>query len=290
MQKTKQHYIQKAYLKGFSPYYYNFSQKWEQEEIYILFKNEKRIDKTTVDKIAYRKNYYSFFDKQYVLVTDVEDLFSSLENQFIRFREQLRTVIENLNKTGEVNNLNEKYRTSICEYVKLNLIRIPKIMDWVYQETKKKHEDKMSIKLGIPFNEYHYKNLSIKTLLEFLMPKELDVSNVLFDKDISFEYFGRTKGSLVTSDNPVIRFNEYKKPGIIFPDTHIIFPIDRNKFIRFYKTDGTDKILKISNYDVINEINDFEYENAVNEIYGPSREILEGIMKRGESRRTTAST
>lgn len=213
MEKKDQHYIQQAYLKGFSPNYFTDKQKWEKEQIFVLDKENDTIKQTIVKKIAFRKHYYSFYNEENILDSKIEDLFSIVESKFISFRERLREILNKYNLTGEMLELESQFRTDICEYVKLNYIRIPKVMDWIYEETRK-HEQKISEKYNIEFDEKHYKNLSLRTMFSMFNVKGKDLSEHLFDRDISFEYFGRTKGCLVTSDNPVIMINKNNPPGL----------------------------------------------------------------------------
>jgi len=281
MLKKKQHYIQKAYIRGFSPYYFDECEKWKKDQIFVLDKKSRVISQTIVDKVGYRDYYYSFYDKSRKLNSFIEDQFSQIENDFITFRNILRSVIDNINITGEVIPIKEKSRSDICEYVKLYFVRIPKVMDWIYEESKK-HEEKLSKKLVSPFNEIHYKNISIKAMLKILNQKEYNIVEHLYKRDISFEFFGRTKGSFVTSDNPVIRVNRDDYAGLAYTGTNIIFPIDRNKIVRFVYSDKKDKYIKIQDLSIIDTLNDLQYENAVKEVYGSSEEVLKKILDRQE--------
>ena len=278
MEKKHQHYIQQAYLRGFSPNYFTDKQKWEKDQIFVLDKEKSSITPTTVKKVAHREYYYSFYNEKNELDSKFEDLFGVVENRFIRFRNRLSDILSTLNLTGEVLDLEEQYRTDICEYVKMNLIRIPKVMDWIYEEARK-HEVKISKKYDVEYNEKHYKNLSLRTMFRMFNVKGKDLSQHLFERDISFEYFGRTKGCLVTSDNPVIMFNKNNPAGLAYSDTNIIFPIDQNKYIRFVKQDGKDKIVRLQEYNTIDILNMMQYKNAIKEVYGPSKEVLEKLVK-----------
>lgn len=279
MQKVEQHYLQKAYLRGFSPYYFEYEQKWQKEQIFILNKKTGEIKLKTATNTAIRKHYYSFYNINKELDPAIENLFSQVEDGFIKFRKKLASVIDEINFSGNVVPLEGKYRTTICEYVKLNFIRIPKIMDWIYEEAKN-HEEHISTIIHEPFNKYWYKNLSIKTMLSLFEINHRDLAEYLFERDISFGFFGRTKGALVTSDNPVIRFNKNNPPGLVYIDTNILFPIDRNKFVRFFSNSGTDKYERIRDLDFITVFNDSEFINATEEIYGTSEAVLKDIYER----------
>jgi len=278
IEKQEQHYIQQAYLKGFSPNYFTSDQKWEKEQIFVLNKKYDTITLTTIKKVAYRKNYYSFYNKENLLDSKIEDIFSIVEDKFIKFRDKLREIINQINLTGRVFELESHYRTNICEYIKMNLIRIPKVMDWIYEATRI-HGQYISQKYGVEFDEKHYKNLSLRAMLSMFNVKGKDLSEHLFERDISFEYFGRTKGSLVTSDNPVIMVNKSNPPGLAYFDTNIIFPIDQNKYMRFVKLGGKDKYIRLQEFNNINILNLLQYKNAIKEVYGPSEEVLLKLSK-----------
>jgi hypothetical protein len=274
MEKQNQHFIQQAYMKGFSPYYFEDNcEKWEKEQIFVLNKQDNSIKQTTVNNVGCRKNYYSVYNENLELDSRIENIFNIVESDFIRFREQLIKIINQINLTNKPGQLNSKYRTTICEYVKLNYIRIPKIMDWIYKEAEK-HEKRISEKYKVEYNKYSHQNISVRTMLSLFDVRGKDLAEYFFENDIHFEFFGRTKGTLITSDNPVIFYNDNNPPGLAYDDTIIIFPIDQNKLVKFIKDDGKDKYLRIQDMNYVDKINHILYGNATSEVYGPSSNIL----------------
>lgn len=248
MKRKKQHYIPKFYLKNFSLYNNN-----KKIGIYNL---ENKIFITNGDlKNQAKENYF------YDLEGEVENFLSIIEN----YSSNLFYRIIKKNKIPEKKS--DDYLTLLIFVVQL-MLRTKHQANLIDEMINKFHESALDEKLNIDISN------------SFSLSLIYDLIPLIYDLNYKILY-NNTKISFLTSDNPVVRYNQFlEKRNINQPITslkniglQIFLPISPNKLILFY--DGAtykvgnrkEKIVDLNLEEDVNKLNMIQLLNCENHLY-----------------------
>ena len=272
----KQHYTARSYLKGFSPAYQkNGFPEWEKNNIYYFSINDKIIDKTTVNNIAYRDYYYSFQDQKGIIDNSIEHNFSLIENRFIKLRSKIESNISELMFQNTTHDFTSDDKIDLCKFIIIHLLRTPKIVDTIYDGFSK-HEIDIAKRYNIKEDWKYSRILALEVIVKLLNGKHYDFLNELLKFKIQCYFVPRRYGNFITSDNPVLLYNSNTSipAGLKYDSTHIIFPINKYCYINMSREFTSECFVKIEEMAHVFSLNHSIYQNAYNQVYGPSHEDL----------------
>ena len=232
-----QHHLQQAYLRGFSPHRFDADAKnYEKNQIGIYSKSEAVIRMGSIPKIAFRPYQYSFKKSDGTYSYTLEKGFADLESKFSALLSRLGEIFH-VAKTGGVapSPVPEDHAT-LCEYIFIHIIRVPAALNPVrkgIEEIGRAVEQDF----GLPKNPDEDQRWTVYALADLGAKFGPKAQELLMRKIMRVEFFPRTKTSIVTCDNPVVRAGN--AGGLVFPETQVFFPLDQRSFVRLHGS-GTD--------------------------------------------------
>ncbi len=273
-----QHYVQKAYLEGFSAKH--LPDKWQNTKaIWVLRKDTGRIRLQSIKKTAVRKYYYSFLDKKGAMNPLIEKWFNPVEKEFPKLRQHIRDHISEINLTGEASNLDRRYRPLLAEYIYIHMIRVPKLLDQIKKKSITFHR-RLDEEKVLPYEENATQLTALRVLIRVGQSPEMNIVNDLIQRSLNIEFFPRTKVALATSDSPVILYDETRSPGLAYQTTHVIFPLDSSIILWLVESGDQIRMVKHRQIEKSAEFNHLIGLMADNEVYCNNPDTLQEIGKR----------
>ncbi len=276
----KQHYLAKSYLKKFSPYYYVKECDSIKKKLVWYYNRQNGILRIkSVNNIAFKPYYYSFYNDDGKIDHSLEKLFSKIENKIIILINKIEDTIDRIKRKAPIPIFTTEERVTLCEFVYLNMTRIPEIFDNIISETEK-HEKNISLKYKTAYSQNKVKNLAIHVLLKMGKRKEANILQLLLRKNSQIIYIPKTKASFITTDNPVIRINHNGPNGLFYKETDIYLPLCQSAILKLY---GIGDYIDFINFRDLSDVFKYNYqfaELAYSEIFGNKKEYLKEVIEK----------
>ena len=267
-----QHYLARSYLKGFG------DRNYKNEAIWQYRKSTNEIRLKGIGKVARGRHIYSIKDSSGGFDPTLEQAFGGIETWWPSLLKKIRSNFEAVDGINEPLRVTEYDRVKILQYMLIHFLRVPKYMKWMRRHVEEHHPRRNHLTA----DEVH--NLRIHGLSQTYNSIVKDWVKFLNSKELSLEASpAGSKATMFTCDNPVIIFNPEGADGIAFETTHVLFPMDRRRFIRWAGIDDTrDKtIVKVRHdRDFIDEFNRHVVEIATDEIYAARPDPLYCLLCR----------
>lgn len=295
----KQHYVPRFYLNKFSS---DNSSNSNKNKILVYDKTMKKSYLSNVYDIACENRFYDLENEEIDNKQVFEDAFSKLELDFSKQINKLLYLCENNknNPNALIIRGNERYAMSY--QMAMQLIRTKKyrnILNGLHTDITAKCIEFIKRVKGI--NEDISFTINEKSLhLEALLDENLvyALTNFLYDSYWILTY-NNTKIPFITSDNPICRIprissSDYCEGTTSFfsLDLEINFPITPQICIRILGEENPhliklkkykNKLMVISNEEVINQINIFQYIMSNERIFlmnnSTGEELIEKLSK-----------
>ena len=138
-QYRNQHYVQRAYLRGFGAPL--VPDAWKKTgAIWVLEKSTGRIHLQSIERTAARKYYYSFRDKNGEINPLIEKWFHPVEEGFISVRQELQDNIQQINLIGTPAWVDPEIRRLLAHFAFIHMIRVPKMFEMIRRESVAFHK------------------------------------------------------------------------------------------------------------------------------------------------------
>ena len=256
----RSHYLAQSYLKG-------FADRRRVDAVWQYRKSKNEVRLKGIRNIAHRPYYFSFEEPSGTLDHSLEEWFSAVESSWPSLRSALESNLQAVNLKEPPRRITGKVRRVILQYMLIQYLRVPAQMEWMKKYVDDYHP------MASQLTEVHKQRLRVKGLAHTHDEMLYRWASLLASRDLSIEAAPAGSGlDVFTCDNPVIRFNPRGPDGIAYDTTHVLFPLSRRSFIRFFGHDvGTmhDRILIKVHHDP-DKINDFNHvvvEQATEEVY-----------------------
>lgn len=267
-----QHFLARSYLKGFSAGEIN-----GKPVIWVADLEKKIIKIRSIEKTASRSYLYSFLNENGKYDHRIELAFSKLEQLYPDLIRRIKPSIESYILGKPLSRIIPKDQKVLCEYLYMNMCRIPKSMDWMIEESVG-HNERMSQKGFKDTIESRPSNLAVLGLYDIWSKREKAVQNFM-GKNTKISFPVRKSSILITCDNPVLQQRDSGGTGIIYDDARIMFPLYSRAFLTLFGLGNELALEKIHDLSMIDRFNKLISANAVKEIYGPTCDsILKSIV------------
>jgi uncharacterized protein DUF4238 len=206
----------------------------------------------------------------------IEKWFHPIESEFPNLQKQIKDHIAEINQTGKASNIHRRYRPILCEYLYINLIRVPKVFDHLKEESLKFYEKLEKDGYG-NFNENDAQIAALRTLIRIGKQPETNIMNEFLKRHLSVIFFPRTKVNIVTSDTPVVLSDRTRPPGLAHMTTEVYFPLDSSCILKLWGRGDTIFMEKQHYLAYSNDYNRLMGKTAFEEVYSARKETLEWI-------------
>ena len=203
----------------------------------------------------------------------MEKGFAGLESKFSAFLLRLREMFHAAKTGGPAPELTLQDHSTLCEYVFTHIIRVPATLDWIRKEI-----ESAGYSAGLPKNPdedqrwtvYSLSNIGLK-----LGPRAFDL---LMRKNVLIDFFPRTRTSIITSDNPVIRAGP--PGGLVFPETQVLFPLDQRSLVTLHGFGTNHQLRNLRDLSVADRFNNMIANVATEEVYCADATYLQNLLWR----------
>ena len=263
--KKNHHFVPQTYLNGFS-----CNRGDERKPFIWRYSMDEFILPTApipIESVAYSKLLYEVTDAKGDIVAEnaLENALGGFENLFSQYRRKIESRIKMCNPSSEFLMLKERVFWMI--YVILQLYRTPDMLSMIEQFTLKYDE-------SITENQAH--NIARMFALPLLKENPLDSEEgrlfranveMIQDKAVSVGYCN--KGTLITSDDPVIVFAKTTTRKM----DEVWFPLTAQIFLRIHEKDNPEMngTLYLLDENKVERINQETILHARRELYASRR-------------------
>ena len=202
----------------------------------------------------------------------MEHQFSKVERFFVPFSRKVIEYIEAFNAgTIPSNSFTPIDRTNIIEFVIIHMTRVPSIRNFIDVKVEQ-HHDRMRAKGLLRFGETRAHNIEVRALVQIYDDIRPQAKNLLHSRHTAIEFSERARNSVFTCDNPVIQWPP--GAGIAHNTTHVLFPLNRRSFIRFFESGDELRLMKRRGSERIDWFNKLVIESASDEVYASDAQQL----------------
>ncbi len=272
----KQHIIPGNYLKGFSKVDY-FKNDNDNFPVWIYDLEKKTLKIKSPQNIAWRPYYYSFINENGDYQHSLEEEFSKLEGMVNALVREIDSNIRHFRDVKEIPILTHNDRMLLIHFIFWNMEKVPSIVEPLHKGIKEILVE-LSQKYNSPFSEAEAKNRTLQLMMEIGTRGEFDFVKVLSRKDFRIIYLPNNDTSFVTTDNPVVRFNNTDADGIAIPSTEIYFPLNQRCMVFLHGTGNKFEYFKFSIRKDIYQLNKVIAANAQYFIIARDKEYLVKIL------------
>jgi len=175
--------------------------------------------------------------------------------------------------------MKKEYRKVLAEYLHLHMIRVPKMFDPITEKSKEFniYLDKKGLRT---YDENTVKITALRLLLRIGSTPKANIPNAFMKKNVSIEFFPRTRVNIASSDSPVVMYDETRSPGLAYETTDVYFPLEKSIFLRYWGFGDELRLVKHKDISVVEDLNYILSRTAYKEIYSSDKSTLEKIADR----------
>ena len=267
----RQHYLAQSYLKG-------FADRARKDAIWQYCKSTNDIRLKGIRNVARGRHLYSIEDPSGGFDHTTEQWFGRIESWWPSLLKKIHSNVEAMNVNSKPLRITEDDRVKILQYMLIHFLRVPKYMNWMRRYVEENHPQRNHLAPDEAHNLRvhglrHTYNSIVKDWVEILNSRELSIEVSPAGSEVT----------LFTCDNPVIIFNPQGDDGIVYDATHVLFPMDRRRFIRWEGSGTTrDKIIVKVHHDrkFIDEFNRHIVKISTDEIYTAKPHSLYCLLRK----------
>lgn len=224
----KQHYLSKFYLEGFT-FKKRIKKGITSNVLWLYDKEKKELIEKSPSSVCWELYYYSFLNNEGKLDHTIEESFSYLEYQMKLLIDKITHNIFNIDK-HKPSHLTSDDVNILLNFIFLNMKKTPKLID----DLKNKVEISskyIESQLPVILTDSYKKKSVLKLMLDIGSQYTTDFIKLLSNRNIYIFYLKDNDYSILTTDNPVVRFNKDKPDGLKYYDTELYFPLRNNCLI-----------------------------------------------------------
>jgi hypothetical protein len=205
--------------------------------------------------------------------------FANLESKFSELLVRLKDHVNSRLLREVASDLRQTDRATLCEYLFTQMIRVPRTFDWIKDRI---HAESLSIKqeFGVGLEPEIEQQFSVLTLVGLGKDGYRQAYSLLMQRNTRIEVFPRTRTTLLSSDNPVIRISRDGHGGLQSDQTHVLFPLDQRMLLRLSGTGDTIEAVRNGDLTIADDINRLLISSAQDEVYCASPEYLIELLRR----------
>jgi len=280
----KQHYLPRFYLEGFS-IEENFNGV-KQNLIWYYSKETKELKRKSIENIAHKPYYYSYKDQKGEYDLSVEKYFGYIEFETSKVIKQLeddfRVILKRYNNRDidllKLRGLSNDEKNTLILFIFYMLKRVPAYVEYVEESWKKKYTE-LLIKHNREFDSNEFKKVVIELLMDIGASGDMNYVKLFNSKNIEFIYNPFFDSTFLTIDDPFININLNQKPGFVYKDTNIFFPLSSRLIIRFYDFGSSITLSKVDSNKRLFSINGHIASLTYKYIFCRSKLYLNKIVK-----------
>ncbi|PJZ47465.1 DUF4238 domain-containing protein [Leptospira saintgironsiae] len=275
----KQHYVPRIVINGFlDPSSLN---KSNVEPYTWISEKKSNAKKRAASNILWERNLYTQYDSNEKEDQALEKFFSTnLEKPFGTFKRIFETDLLNLN----INNLEKNglwdTRPFINSFVFWHWKRTTKFINEIkeaYISELLQDNPKHLVEKYVTTKSMQ--NDLIDTLINAGDQFEgLNIQNLLSKRNITFTVITNKSASFINSDNPVLRTNENRPNGVIYPDTELSMPLTSKIAVTLIGEQSLMQVRGIRESKIIRKINQSLAKNSNEIIFGSSESLINSLV------------
>jgi hypothetical protein len=287
-QKKYQHTVPRFYLKGFvndntiAKYKKN---DWDCDALplWVYSKNSDQIKEQSIKYLLAEKHYYSFKDKNDEMNHTLEDELSKLEYKFSKLLDLFKEINERRGISNSSFEISDDDRYLLAEYLEWQIKRVPVFVDEISNDLQKEFSVlHQSFRENISNEDLKSKTKKYTLGVLKNIGESGNIKKVLFERNICiFIIKNLNYSAFITTDNPVsvYNINRNSDSGLIYNDTEILFPLNKQMALFLYKSGKSNICVLLKEREKIKKINLYIAHKLHNYIIGCSEHQLKGIVK-----------
>jgi len=231
----------------------------------------------SIPKLAFRRLQYSFKTNAGTYSHTLEKGFADLESKFVGVMKRLGEIIHVAKTGGVAQSLATEDHATLCEYIFIHMIRVPAALDPVRKGIEE-IGNAVEQDFGLPKDPDEDQRWTVYALANIGAKFGPKAQDLLMRKIMRIEFFPRTKTSIITCDNPVVRAGN--PGGLVFPETQVFFPLDQRSFVRLHGSGADWQLQDQRDLSIADNFNAMIIDVTQEEAYCSDPVHLQGLLRK----------